>query len=839
MADLRIVDAPEILLQDVEDGLKLPTGGFGNYSITMSTISDWLVRYKDLADKNFVNNSSNGVRQLIEDHLEDLDNPHSVTKDQIGLGNVNNTADLDKPVSSATQDAIISANLVKADKTYVDIELGKKANSQDVTNYLNTKEDKTVVTNLRKLGGVDYWDGGTYPLHGEARLDNGDVVKSTVTNNTNNPNVDMTGWASESEYVVNVADFKFATDIDDTDSFLRASARIRANNGGVLVIPQNNYVVGRQTSPTGYAYVGMDVIGLYGITGAVEIRLENPTITFKDNLYFGAWDRSTTPPTALTTITTDSNYYSSVGSMIYASDIPMLRITGVGTLDGNLDGVQLGGEWGDTGRQCWGNAFKILNVPDLQISTNIKTKNFPLDSIYIGNSNYSSGDNDYGTSKVSGLNCDGNARQGLSLCGGTNYVIDSCSFKNIGRGSFSSLPKSGVDLEAESGDIRNIKFTSCEIVNCAGFGVDDANGNIDEVNFELCKFIGTTTYSVAVKRSTFTRSTFHGMVGITYRLAEDQKPIFNDCTFSNDPIHSPYGTYLVSSLGAGDMQAEFIDCTFILHSGQFIAKPEANDWRFRRCKFIIPATSTATGDANHIVGNFNSAYMTDCEFIDLRTTGVALYINLLPQYRNKNNTISSTRGSKFWWNRGITSIQHTPSVSDTRGHVNLSRAINTGSVNTLADTASICFSTSLPTDTVLSPSNTLRYWGTGSVVYNSAPSNSSWLAAQFITQGYVCTNEWVSGGSVTAAPGNSGYIYTANRVYKIATSGTLGTTAPTHTSGTVANGTATLTYIDVRATYRTFGALGTAVANSTDSTNVAVQLNALLASLRTAGVIQT
>jgi len=39
-------------------------------------------------------------------HLEDESNPHSVTKEQVGLGNVDNTSDADKPISDATQAAL-------------------------------------------------------------------------------------------------------------------------------------------------------------------------------------------------------------------------------------------------------------------------------------------------------------------------------------------------------------------------------------------------------------------------------------------------------------------------------------------------------------------------------------------------------------------------------------------------------------------------------------------------------------------------------------------------------------------------------------------------------------
>ena len=45
-------------------------------------------------------------RQGLANHIADTSNPHSVTKAQVGLGNVDNTADLDKPISTATQAAL-------------------------------------------------------------------------------------------------------------------------------------------------------------------------------------------------------------------------------------------------------------------------------------------------------------------------------------------------------------------------------------------------------------------------------------------------------------------------------------------------------------------------------------------------------------------------------------------------------------------------------------------------------------------------------------------------------------------------------------------------------------
>lgn len=42
----------------------------------------------------------------LDNHTNDTNNPHSVTQSQVGLGNVDNTSDLDKPISTATQNAL-------------------------------------------------------------------------------------------------------------------------------------------------------------------------------------------------------------------------------------------------------------------------------------------------------------------------------------------------------------------------------------------------------------------------------------------------------------------------------------------------------------------------------------------------------------------------------------------------------------------------------------------------------------------------------------------------------------------------------------------------------------
>ena len=64
-------------------------------------------------------------------HLKDFDNPHKVTKDQVGLGNVDNTADKDKPISDATQKALDS---IKTEtNTIIETHIADKNNPHEVT----------------------------------------------------------------------------------------------------------------------------------------------------------------------------------------------------------------------------------------------------------------------------------------------------------------------------------------------------------------------------------------------------------------------------------------------------------------------------------------------------------------------------------------------------------------------------------------------------------------------------------------------------------------------------------------------------------------------------------
>ncbi len=87
-----------------------------------------LVNYDDTEVKEDISD----IETSLNSHKSDKTNPHEVTKAQVGLGNVDNTSDINKPISNATQ-AALDSKVSKVD--------GKGLSTNDFTN-----EDKNRVT---------------------------------------------------------------------------------------------------------------------------------------------------------------------------------------------------------------------------------------------------------------------------------------------------------------------------------------------------------------------------------------------------------------------------------------------------------------------------------------------------------------------------------------------------------------------------------------------------------------------------------------------------------------------------------------------------------------------
>lgn len=105
-----------------------------------------------------------------QNHISSTSNPHSVTATQIGLGSVDNTADANKPVSTATQTAI-----------------DLKADSSDLTSHTSSTSNPHSVTATQVgLGNVDNTSDVDKPISTATQTALGNIVQANGSVTTHN-----------------------------------------------------------------------------------------------------------------------------------------------------------------------------------------------------------------------------------------------------------------------------------------------------------------------------------------------------------------------------------------------------------------------------------------------------------------------------------------------------------------------------------------------------------------------------------------------------------------------------------------------------------------------------
>ncbi len=109
-----------------EEGQLLIADGNGGFKPSIVPVKE----FED--NKKYIDEQNQNQTEAFENHKNNNSNPHEVTKTQVGLANVDNTSDADKPISTAQQTKFdILQNLI-------DNLTSIKANKTDVTAEINT-----------------------------------------------------------------------------------------------------------------------------------------------------------------------------------------------------------------------------------------------------------------------------------------------------------------------------------------------------------------------------------------------------------------------------------------------------------------------------------------------------------------------------------------------------------------------------------------------------------------------------------------------------------------------------------------------------------------------------
>lgn len=193
----------------------------------------------------------------IDNHIANTNNPHSVTKTQVGLGNVDNTSDLDKPVSTAQQTALDNkvtknADITAATKCKITYDVKGL-----VTGGADLQQSDIPSLNLTKISDVTATYTEINQLH-ESGAVKADFEKlHAITADATELNILDGVTASTSE-------------INTLDGLTASTAELNILDGATVTTAELNILDGATLSTTELNYVD-------GVTSAIQTQFDNIT----------------------------------------------------------------------------------------------------------------------------------------------------------------------------------------------------------------------------------------------------------------------------------------------------------------------------------------------------------------------------------------------------------------------------------------------------------------------------------------------------------------------------------------------------------------------------------
>ena len=195
---------------------------------------------------NDIRESLTAGQQAISAHAARKDNPHGITKTQLGLENVDNTADLNKPVSTAQTAAINAAKseaLTAAANAKSEALAAANAASQGLSAHTANKENPHGVTKAQlNLGNVDNTSDANKPVS-TAQAAAISAAKTEVTNSINAVSESLSAHMTNKENPHNVTLDQLGGQIaitgaatTVTDSNLTANRVLIANASGKIAV---------------------------------------------------------------------------------------------------------------------------------------------------------------------------------------------------------------------------------------------------------------------------------------------------------------------------------------------------------------------------------------------------------------------------------------------------------------------------------------------------------------------------------------------------------------------------------------------------------------------------
>lgn len=243
--------------------------GRNTLTITSATISQaGLMSSSDktkldgLKDQAGITSDIDAVQTNLETHINNKSNPHEVTKDQVGLGNVDNTSDANKPISTATQNALNSkfnasdGNALKQRVDNIPELIATDITVDSDNDSVNISLDKTSIVDGTLSGTTININSATTSKAGILTPSDKTKIDKIITNGNgtkylsdNGTYKEVSGGGESNIYVFSPTISGNGISEQDYNNFKAA-----ANEGKIILVPNtlHNRKIGGQLVPINY-----------------------------------------------------------------------------------------------------------------------------------------------------------------------------------------------------------------------------------------------------------------------------------------------------------------------------------------------------------------------------------------------------------------------------------------------------------------------------------------------------------------------------------------------------------------------------------------------------------
>ncbi|HPI53523.1 MAG TPA: right-handed parallel beta-helix repeat-containing protein [Chitinophagaceae bacterium] len=368
---------------------------------------------------------------------------------------------------------------------------------------------------------------------------------------------------------VSVSTFGIIPGKDCTDGFIKLNAWIENKSDVTLLFSKGIYWVGRQKLSTTRVTENIDNILVLKNCSNIKLIGNGATIKYNAKLKFGTFDIKTKLPLPRQKGFLKTENAAWPGNCILIHNAKQISIENL-TLDGNIQNMDIGGSYGDTGIQLWHRGIYLINSTQVTL-TKLNIHHFGLDGIEISNGAIVQKQPKHEI-LLKNVKCLYNGRQGLSWTGGEGLTVLNSEFSHTGKSVLASSPGCGLDIEPETGECMNGRFVNCKFENNTGYayGSEHFKLKISDIRFDNCIF-GGSTYGALFPNNggvEITNSTIYGQiirpggVSATLRVVIKNSKLYDYNPYTNAALK--FATNHLVDAGSHESFFDFINCEFYL-----------------------------------------------------------------------------------------------------------------------------------------------------------------------------------------------------------------------------------------------------------------------------------